>query len=402
MLRLTSALWFWTTLALSVALVVVILLLSPWSPVSPTGGADSESAIQTGVVTQSGSGPATPSPLATPSARALAPAVGTTGPTPGVKETAPPAASIQVASPAPSNTPLAATASVVTTTAIPQPAEPVRSSPKPTPTPSESPPNPAAVSAPTAESPPEERASPNGALAQVPTETTSDATAPRPLEDLIRATESPEWKTRWDAVNDLGNLKDPKAIPSLAARALYDDNPHPRWRSLWALASVNPGGADVIPFLEAGLDQADPLVVRNAAVALAFFSQPQARPELLLGLHDPDSFRRWEAVFSLRKIADSQVVEALIPLLDGAADPDTRVRGEVALNLGQIGDERVARVLLDALAGDPSSQVRWRCAMSLGRLGDSSVVEEMKRILSSEEDSQTREFIEEAIEKLLP
>ena len=342
---------FQTAMILLVAMVLVILLLSPWSPVSLTGGSDSKAGNQTNAVAQAGSGAALPLSLVPPS------------PTQTLSES-----------------PLAL--------------------PSPTPVPTATTPSPAPQATPKLESSTEETVSPFNAVTQVPAEPPSEETAPRSLEELVLATESLDWKTRWDAVNDLGHLKDAKAIPALAARALYDDNSHPRWRSLWALSSVNPGGADAIPYLDAGLEDADPVVVRNAAVALAFFSQPQARTELLAGLHDQDSFRRWEAVFSLRNIGDSQVVDALIPLLDGAADPDTRVRGEVALNLGRIGGEGVAQTLLDALREDPSSQVRWRCAMSLGGLGDPSVVEAMKQVLLSEEDSQVREFIEKAIEKL--
>lgn len=53
------------------------------------------------------------------------------------------------------------------------------------------------------------------------------------LEDLLQATEDPVWKVRWDAVNALGVLKDPRGIPALVERALYDDNPHPRWLRPW-------------------------------------------------------------------------------------------------------------------------------------------------------------------------
>jgi len=328
-------------------LVVVLLPLWPSESSSDTG--ESLSAVQGGVPAQSGSIQATPSPLSTPGAGS--------SPKPTVPPTERSPASTATAEPAPSpSTP---------------PAEEFREGP-----------------------------APNGAIVDVPIEPDGEETAPQTLEDLILATESSDWKTRWDAVNELGVLKDPEAIPSLAARALYDENNHPRWRSLWALASVNSGGADVIHLLEVGLEDPDVQIVRNAAVALAFFSQPQARPELIRGLYGPDSYRRGEAIFSLRNFADSEVVAALVPLLDGAADPDTRVRGEVALNLGRNGGEGVARVLLDALAGAPSSQVRWRSAMSLGWLGDPSVVAEMERLLLSEEDSQALDFIEEAIKKL--
>ncbi|MFB3120431.1 MAG: HEAT repeat domain-containing protein [Stenotrophomonas maltophilia] len=227
MLRLTSALWFWTTLALSVALVLAILLLPPWSPVSMTSGAGSESSSRTGALAQSGSAPATIAPLATPIAGALAPVNSAPGPTLGATGTVPPAASTQVSFPTPSDTPLAAANPKLTTTHAA----------------SESPPNHAAEARPTPGftpevTEPEDKASPNSAAAEVPAQPAGEETAPLTLEELIRATKSPDWKTRWDAVNDLGNLKDPKAIPSLASRAHYDDNSHPRWRSLWSLASV--------------------------------------------------------------------------------------------------------------------------------------------------------------------
>ena len=52
------------------------------------------------------------------------------------------------------------------------------------------------------------------------------------VDDLIAATRDGDWKERWYAVNTLGKRKDPRAIPALVDRALYDVNHHPRWRRL--------------------------------------------------------------------------------------------------------------------------------------------------------------------------
>ena len=221
------------------------------------------------------------------------------------------------------------------------------------------------------------------------------------VEDLIQATEASNWKERWDAVNALGGLKDTRAIPALVQRALHDDNPHPRWRSLWALSSVEREGSKAIPLLLTALESPDPVVVRNAGVALAFFAQPEARPELLRGLNDPDSFRRWEAVFSLKNVGDPEVVAALIPLLNEEIESETRVRQEAALALGRIGDSEAVPALLDALQKDRSPQVRWRAAMALSQLGDATLVSELKQALSTEEAPQVREHIEAAVAKLL-
>ena len=55
--------------------------------------------------------------------------------------------------------------------------------------------------------------------------------------------ENRSWGVRWRAVNVLGSIRDPRGIEGLARRALTDDNPHVRWRSLWALARTEPDGA---------------------------------------------------------------------------------------------------------------------------------------------------------------
>ena len=144
------------------------------------------------------------------------------------------------------------------------------------------------------------------------------------MEQLIAATKSSDWKTRRDAVNTLGELEDPRGMPALAARALYDDNLHPRWRSLWAMSAVDREGGDAMPILLDGLENDVPIVERNAAVALAFFSRTEATPELIRGLTDADEFRRWEAVFSLRELGSPEVQGVLIPLLAESAEPASR------------------------------------------------------------------------------
>jgi len=63
----------------------------------------------------------------------------------------------------------------------------------------------------------------------------------------------------------------PTVVRTTAER-LYDDNPHPRWRSLWALSAID--SEETFPPLRTALEDPDQVVVRNAAVALAFFGQP--------------------------------------------------------------------------------------------------------------------------------
>lgn len=221
------------------------------------------------------------------------------------------------------------------------------------------------------------------------------------LADLIQNTKDPNWAVRWDAVNALGNLKDRRSIPALVRRAVYDDNTHPRWRSLWALRAVDPTGLETIPSLRTALQDPDPEAVRNAAVGLAFFGQPEARNELLKGLNDHDSHRRWEAIFSLRGIGNHEVAQALVPLLDDNIEPDERIRSEIALTLGYMGSQEAIWPLLNALSGDPSPQVRWRAALTLSRVGNSSLIQEqLEQNLATEQDPKVIEHIKDALTEI--
>jgi HEAT repeat protein len=220
------------------------------------------------------------------------------------------------------------------------------------------------------------------------------------LEELILATRAPYWKDRWDAVDALAKLGDSRATSALVDRVLYDDNPHPRWRSLPAIKSVKGDTEATMTQFENALRDPDAVVVRNAAVALAFFSRPESVPELVKGLKDPDSFRRWEAVFSLSKVVTAEIVEDLTPLLKENLESEVRVRNEVALTLGRVKSGESVEALLEALRTDSNPQVRWRAASSLGRIGDESIVEELREIQVLEGDEEVRKYIGDAIEKL--
>lgn len=224
------------------------------------------------------------------------------------------------------------------------------------------------------------------------------------FQDLIGDTEDPDWTIRWDAVNELGKLRDKRAVSALARRVLYDDNNHPRWRSLWALKAVDRRGSEAIPLLRDALSDAlsyaDEAVARNAAVGLAFFGQPEGRAELLRGLGDQDSFRRWEAIYSLRKIGNHEVAEEMVLLLGEDMEPETRVRSEVALTLGYMRSRDLVAPLMNSLKTDTSPQVRWRAAMALSKLGNSTIVEELEEIMGTEQDPQVQKHVQVALSRV--
>lgn len=181
---------------------------------------------------------------------------------------------------------------------------------------------------------------------------------------LIEATNSEDVWVRWEAVNALGYIKDDRAIPALVERALVDENPHPRWRSLWAL-SVFPK-EEILPGLRKGLDGKSQRVRWNAVVALAFFENKRAVPKLNQALFSAKGDRLWEAVFSLSKVHNQKSVELLSKILTDRGYK-SRIRQEAANTLTTIADESSAPALINAL-NDPDPGVRWRAANALTRL----------------------------------
>ena len=189
-------------------------------------------------------------------------------------------------------------------------------------------------------------------------------------------------------------------MDALIERSLIDDNPHPRWRSLWAIATIDPTGEAAFEDFLFALDDEDATVAGNAAIALAFFDFDEAREPLIAMMSHDDDYRRWEAVFSMRNVPGDGVVDVVVAHMDPQNESDIRVRQESALVLGDLGDASTLGLLIEAVRSDPSSQVRWRAALALKRLGDASIIADLREALDSEEDPQTLEQIAETIEAL--
>ena len=227
------------------------------------------------------------------------------------------------------------------------------------------------------------------------------------VSTLIKATQDPDDWIRWEAVNALGSIAfdNPEpvipAIPALVERVLTDTNSHPRWRSLWALATFPSTVVteQVVPLLWVGLESEDERIVWNTVVALAFFHQPDAAPLLNQGLDATDSFQRWEAVYCLGMVHNEESITLLSDVITDIEQRATRLRQEAAMTLGKIGDSNAITALLTALE-DPEAGVRWRVAQALSKLGDFSVIPAMEAALAQEEDDFTAEQMQKAIEKL--
>ena len=352
-------------MTLAVALVLAILILPPSSPLSVTSEDDDEPVVSASPTTVSEGAPASTSVPALIASEIATPSIVQSVATPTVTPLAP----VQQ-TPTPTTKPTSIP--TITATVTPQPVVEPTTGSTPTPVPAD------AVSP---------------GLSEEELESMS-------VDELISLTEHSDWTVRWDAVNQLGVMKAPEALPALAQRALYDDNTHPQWRSLWAISAIDPTGGETVPiFVEAALSN-DLRLVHYAGIALAFFDRPEGEPALIASLGSTESFRRWEAVFSLRNVASQAGIEAIIPLLDTNVESDTGVRGEVALTLGNVGGEQAVPVLMATLRSDPSAEVRWRAALGLSVAGDASLLSELEVALADEQDDQVRETIQQTIDAL--
>lgn len=218
---------------------------------------------------------------------------------------------------------------------------------------------------------------------------------PELLSQLTAAANHPFWQNRLDAINALGATGDSEVVPILIQRTLYDVHHSPRWRSFAVLRQVDPEGELAVPMLLAALEDLDPTVSRNAAVALAYFGRSESVLVLMQGLVDPDPLRRWEAVFSLRNQGAIESVWAVRPYLD--LEPDERVRAEVAVTLGELGSGDDVPRLLNVLRNDTSPSVRGKAAQALARLGDVTLVGELLEIQGTEPDPGVQQRIGQAI-----
>jgi HEAT repeat protein len=163
----------------------------------------------------------------------------------------------------------------------------------------------------------------------------ADDDDPRPgdgasnVDVLIRtlADGGPEARDR--AARDLGDLRDPRAIPALTVA------------------------------MEGGRGG------RGVVWALTQFDDPATAVPLAAALSEPDATARAMAAGRLADLGGRDAVPALLAAL---ADDDDHVREEVARALGHVGDPAALGLLLAALRDDPGPHVREEAATAVGTL----------------------------------
>jgi HEAT repeat protein len=154
--------------------------------------------------------------------------------------------------------------------------------------------------------------------------------APADVDALLRDLEDPDPAVRDRAARALGDRRDPRAIPGLAAAIVAGD---------------------------AG---------RGAVWALTQFDDPSLVAPLAAALSAPDATARALAAGKLAELGDASIVPALSAAL---GDADAHVREEVARALGRLGDPAALDAVLAALRDDPGPHVREEAATAVGALG---------------------------------
>ncbi len=187
----------------------------------------------------------------------------------------------------------------------------------------------------------------------------------RDIQGLVRAVGNKDHGVQYEAVEALGDLRDPSAIPALMGALTGDQYSGIRWKAVEALTKI---GSDSVPSLVAVLKNPDPDIRWKAAVALGEIGDHRGISPLVELLGDSDRFVRSRAAYALVHIGPPAV-----PSLTDALDhPDASFRLGVVGALGKIGDPQAISALVDAL-GDRSPDVRQEAISALSNQGGRAI-----------------------------
>lgn len=141
---------------------------------------------------------------------------------------------------------------------------------------------------------------------------------------------------------------------------LSDSSPQVRWNAVYELTEkADPRALDALIAL---VDDPEPDVRFRVVSGLGRFSDNRVIAPLVYCLADDDAEIRYAAARSLGKVGGEGAVTALL-LVVGDADPEMRTEAVAAL--GGIGDERAIKPLKQALGDKESYQVRKAAARAL-------------------------------------
>jgi HEAT repeat protein len=185
------------------------------------------------------------------------------------------------------------------------------------------------------------------------------------VQGLIGALRNRDPGVQYEAVEALGRLRNPSAVPALIGALTGDQYSGIRWKAAEALAKI---GTPAVPSLLAVLDHPDEDIRWKAAVTLGEIGDTRAIPPLVELLGDNDRFVRSRAAYALGLIG-TPAVEAL---KDAVSRGDTDFRRGAVTALGKVDDTSATEALVLAL-GDPSPELQQDAISALVARGPRAV-----------------------------
>ena len=146
------------------------------------------------------------------------------------------------------------------------------------------------------------------------------------------------------------------------------------------------------------LDDAEPEIRREAALALGRIGGPEAVKALVALLNTPESDAQPEAARALGMAGDQ---EAIKPLVGKLTDPNEIIREHAAGALGELRSREAAGALMELLKKDPSPRVSGRGALALAKLGVMDAIWEILPMMHQTSNVALRRQLATAVGNLL-
>ena len=140
---------------------------------------------------------------------------------------------------------------------------------------------------------------------------------------LIKQLESNNISERINAIEELGELKDRRAISFLMELLEYNEQSTTR-AIIKALGKIK--DASTVPVLVKHLSSGDPIVKQYAAMALGEINDGSALNPLIKSLHDHDGGVRASSAYALGNLGKKEAIEHLINLYIKDIDQEVRIR----------------------------------------------------------------------------
>ncbi len=219
--------------------------------------------------------------------------------------------------------------------------------------------------------------------------------AARDIQGLLKAAQHKDETVRIEAINALGDLGDPQALPNLRA-AVDDIHESIPLAAVRAIGKISPPhGLEALVGLLKSHRSIE--IRRISAEALGKAGSASVIPSLVEALSDPDQGVKAQSALALRQLgwqgaeAEREIQRCLenpsascLPILQQMAlDPEEPRRQPAICALGSLDDPAVAPLLIQVLVdGDYASKAS--AAAALGNLGSKDAVQPLVEVIQDE------------------